>query len=365
MTSSDGPCASAEWSSRSAQSLSICTIDPERVGVWDGLLQRFPARTAFHSEGWGRLLTSCYGHTPFYLAAMQAERAEAVLPIMEVNSLLTGRRGVALPFSDECAALCANGRDASVLFHHALELGKKRNWAHLEIRGEIPGLDPPAASRTDLVGHTLELSAGSDVLFTGLQPSVRRAIRKAKRSGLRVTQTTSIDGVNRYYALHCVTRRKHGVPPQSLGFFRALVQHLFDAGHGFIVEAWHAQRLLAAAIFLHYGCTAVYKFGASDPAHLDLRANDLVMWEAIEWLSTRGFTVLSMGRSAMSNEGLRRFKRGFGTTEVPLPYYRYDLRRAEFVALPAEKENWTNRILKFAPLPLLGTLGRAAYPHLD
>jgi CelD/BcsL family acetyltransferase involved in cellulose biosynthesis len=365
MTLGDEFCLSAGRPSRPAGPLSICTIDPSRLGIWDGLLQRFPTHTVFHSEGWARLLATFYGHTPFYLAAMKANGAEALLPIMEVSSPLTGRRGVALPFSDECAALCADGRDASVLFHHALELAKKRNWAHLEVRGEIPGLDSVAASRADLVGHTLELSVGPDALFARLEPSVRRAIRKAKRCGVRVTQTTSMEGVDRYYALHCVTRRKHGVPPQSRGFFRAIVEQLFDAGHGFIMEARHAGRLLAAAIFLHYGCTAVYKFGASHPAHLSLRANDLVMWEAIEWLSTRGFSRLSMGRSATSNEGLRRFKRGFGTTEALIPYYRYDLRRAEFVALLAEKENWTNRVLQFAPLPLFRMLGRAAYPHLD
>jgi len=346
-----------------SRQIDIRTVDPLRVG-WDGLLERHPGRTVFHGEGWARLLNTCYGHTPFYLAAMDGERAEAVLPIMEVDSPLTGRRGVAVPFSDECAPLCGDHGDAASLFEHALRLGRARNWKHLEVRGEMPGLTT-AASRADLVGHTLDLSAGLGALYSALGSSVRRAIRKADRSGVRATLVSSMEGMSGYYALHCLTRRKHGAPPQPFSFFRGIVEHLFRTGHGFLVEARHGRRLIAASVFLHHGNTAVYKFGASDPAYLNLRANDLVMWRAVESLATLGPTLLSMGRTAMSNEGLRRFKLGFGTTERPIRYFRYDLRRAEFVAAPEEKENWTNRMMRVMPLPVFKILGRTAYPHLD
>ena len=114
----------------------------------------------------------------------------------------------------------------------------------------------------------------------------------------------SLEAMRGYYVLHCLTRRKHGVPPQPFSFFQNIVEHLFQTGHGFIMEARREDKLVAAGIFLHHGRNAIYKFGASDPAELNLRGNDLVMWEAIQWFASRGFASFSMGRSAATGRRL-------------------------------------------------------------
>jgi len=343
---------------------SIRTIDPLRPGGWDVLFTAQMRCSVFHSEGWARVLHQSYGHAPYYLAAMDNEGAGALLPIMEVDSPLTGRRGVAVPFSDECAAVCAANHDAAYLFERALELGRERKWKYLEVRGAIPGIASTAIPWANYVGHVLDLSVGLKALFSGLDASVRRAIRKAERNGVRTARSTSAEAMESYYSLHCITRRKHGVPPQPFAFFQRIVEHLFDTNHGFIMEARHEGHLVAASVFLHRGRTAIYKFGASDPSRLSLRANDLLMWAAIQWLTEQGYTEFSMGRSAASNEGLRRFKRGFGTTEQPICYFRHDLRQEKFVAGMEETESWVNRMLRLTPLTFLKMFGRAVYPHL-
>lgn len=328
------------------------------------MLAAHPGSSVFHSAGWARVLSQSYRHTPFYLAEMNGSMARSLLPVMEVNSPFTGRRGVTLPFSDECGSVANAQADTSHLFDHAVEVGRQRRWHHLEIRGEISGASPEVPWAT-YVGHTLDVSTGRETLTAGLEASVRRAIRKAEKSGVRTRLATSLEAMQRYYALHCLTRSKHGAPPQPFSFFRSIVDHLFQTGHGFIMEAWHEDKLIAAGVFLHHGRTAIYKFGASDPAQLNLRGNDLVMWEAIQWLAARGFVSFSMGRSAVANEGLRRFKRGFGTREQAVRYYRYDLRRSKFVAGREEKETWANRMLQLTPLPIFKMIGQTLYPHLD
>jgi CelD/BcsL family acetyltransferase involved in cellulose biosynthesis len=344
--------------------LSIRAFDPLAGDEWDAMVASHPACSVFHGAGWARVLSQSYGHTPVYLSEMDGRVARSLLPVMEVNSQFTGRRGVALPFSDECGVLTNAQADASHLFDHAVELGRERRWKHLEVRGEIPGLAPGIAWAT-YVGHTLDVSRGAETLTAGLEASVRRAIRKAEKSGVRTRLTTSLEAMRGYYALHCLTRSKHGVPPQPFSFFRNIVEHLFQTGHGFIMEARHEDKLIAAGIFLHHERTAIYKFGASDLAQLNLRGNDLVMWEAILWFAAHGFTGFSMGRSAAANEGLRRFKRGFGTREQAIRYYRYDLRQSKFLAGREEKETWANRMLQLTPLPLFKMMGQTLYPHLD
>lgn len=331
---------------------------------WDELLSAHPAASIFHGEGWSRVLHGSYGHKPFYLADMEGDQALALLPIMEINSPLTGRRGVALPFSDECGVLHEAPYGGLGLFEQALELGRERHWKHLEIRGAIPG-QAPATPWAEYAGHTLDLTVELGALSDGLESSVRRAIRKAEKSGVTTRIATSLEAMRSYYDLHCVTRRKHGVPPQPFSFFQSIVEHLFQTKHGFILEAWHEERLVAAGIFLHHGRTAIYKFGASDPAGLNLRGNDLVMWAAIQWFAARGFATFSMGRSALTNEGLRRFKRGFGAGEQTIRYYRHDLRQGKFLAGREEKASWANRMLQLTPSPVFKMMGRILYPHLD
>jgi lipid II:glycine glycyltransferase (peptidoglycan interpeptide bridge formation enzyme) len=53
-------------------------------------------------------------------------------------------------------------------------------------------------------------------------------------------------------------------------------------GLSVIVSALHFGEPVTAAVFLCFGTAAIFKYGASDPWHLGLRPNNLVMWEAIK-----------------------------------------------------------------------------------
>ena len=132
-----------------------------------------------------------------------------------------------------------------------------------------------------------------------------------------------------------------------------------------MIMAEHEGRTIAASVFVHHGTRGLYKFGASEHGSLHLRGNDLVMWEAMKWYTTRCYAVLSMGRTALGNEGLRRFKRGFGAREKSINYFRYDLHRQGFVTGCDEKPSPINKLLALTPLPVLKMVGHALYRHLD
>ena len=347
-----------------SQGNNICTLDPLTGERWDVLTASHPRASFFHSSHWARVLRASYGHELHYLGEMDGEKPLGLLPILEVNSPWTGRRGVSLPFSDECGLLCFNGTDGRGVLQQALELGGRRGWKYFELRGDVPG-DPPPTRWESYVGHEVDLTVGVDKLFEGLASSVRRAIRKAEKAGLTARVLHTLEATQIFYALHCRTRRKHGVPPQPVSFFLNLWEHVLQRGSGFIVTAEHQGRAIAASVFVHHGRAGLYKFGASEKASLHLRANDLVMWEAMKWYVTRRYATFSMGRTAPGNEGLRRFKRSFGALEKPINYYRYDLRRRAFLAGRDEKAGPINNILRLTPLPVLRIIGRVLYPHLD
>ena len=97
---------------------------------------------------------------------------------------------------------------------------------------------------------------------------------------------------------------------------------LFDAGLGWTAQATWNGRPIAAAVFLAYNGTVVYKYGASDRAHLDKRPNHMLFFETIRRSCADGARVLDFGRTDYANSGLAAFKRSWGAEERELRYTR-------------------------------------------
>ena len=331
---------------------------------WDTLIKSHEAATFFHSASWAAVLHDTYGHTPHYFCAMTGDRLRAALPVMEVNSPLTGRRGVSLPFTDECAYLSDGSRACEEVFSEVIQFGKRRKWRSIEWRGDkaCPGGSRPSQS---FFSHNLAVTDRQDRIFGRFESGVRRAIRKAERAKIEVEISPSLEALASYYSLHCKTRKKHGLPPQSWSFFRNIFQNVLLKGMGFLVVARYQNRPIAAAMFFQFADRAIYKFGASDSAYQHLRGNNLVMWEAIKWYAGRGYASLNFGRTSIGNEGLRRFKLGFGAQEHKLEYFKYDFAREGFVAGRDGVVGWYNGAFRRMPVPLSRMIGWLLYKHLS
>ena len=108
---------------------------------------------------------------------------------------------------------------------------------------------------------------------------------------------------------------------------------------------------------------ALYKYGASDEAFQHLRGNNLVMWEAIRWLRRLGVTTLHFGRTSLGNEGLRRFKLGWGVREEMIEYVKFDYKRNQFVQEADAAAGWHNRFFRIMPSCLSRLTGAMLYRY--
>ena len=127
--------------------------------------------------------------------------------------------------------------------------------------------------------------------------------------------------------------------------------------------AQYEGKAIAGVIFLLFGKKAIYKYGASDMKYQHLRANNLVMWEAIKECINKGCETLNLGRTEPENEGLLQFKRGWNPEERSMKYHRYDLRNQAFIkdtGNPRESYNFLRRM----PLWLLNLTGTLLYKHV-
>ncbi len=117
---------------------------------------------------------------------------------MEVDSALTGRRGVCLPFTDTCEPIAENAQEFQKLFDQAVVMGRKRKWKYLELRGGEKYLSAEKPSQS-FWGHTLDLSCGQEQLFSNLRDSTRRNIKKAQNENINVTISTSPQSIKDFY----------------------------------------------------------------------------------------------------------------------------------------------------------------------
>lgn len=337
-------------------------VNPLERPDWDRQLATIPHATFFHSTAWARVLTETYGYAPIYLVVSRPEGPPGVLPFMEVDSWLTGRRGVGLPFTDECEPLCGDSETFQKLFQNALQLGRERGWKYMECRGGEKFFPEAPASLVHYT-HCIKLQADEHRLFEGLEGGVRRAIRKAEKAGLKVEISQELSAVKAFYALLVKTRKRHGMPPQPFHLFRNIYQEVLRQNMGVVIVARKGHTPVGAAVYFHWGKRAIYKYGASDDRFQQMRGNNLVMWEAIKWCARQRLDSLHLGRTSLANSGLRKFKLGWGAEEGKIAYYKFDLHRQQFVVERDETEGWHNRIFRSAPQFASRLAGHLLYRH--
>ena len=338
-------------------------INPVHDPGWDLVVALHRDAGCFHTSAWAKVLHETYNHQPFYLQFSRGRRLAALIPLMEVRSPLTGRRGVCLPFSDVCEPLIFDSEVADVVRDRIVRFAQERRWKHLEIRGGKSFQSD--SSSTKFYGHTLNFRRCVDEMANRFDSQVRRAIRKAERSNVSALVVRNREAIRDFYRLHVQTRRRHGLPPQPMSFFLNIYEYIIKPGLGFIVLARRGSCAIAAAVFFRFGKNAVYKYGASDKRFQEFRPNNLVMWQGIQFLARTGIEKLHFGRTDCDNEGLRRFKLSWDTQEQPIDYFRVDPSGRQCLAPARSDSGFHKRIFGRLPRVFNRLAGAMIYPHLD
>ncbi|HEY3423782.1 MAG TPA: peptidoglycan bridge formation glycyltransferase FemA/FemB family protein [Negativicutes bacterium] len=336
-------------------------INPIYYQQWDDLVLNSNKSSFFHTSAWAKVLSKSYDFVPNYFTIIKKNELKLLLPVMDIKSYFTGRRGVSLTFTDYCDPFIEKEGQFPELLDRVVLHGKKKGWKSIEFRGGGEFLvGKPASAK--YWGHTLDISEIPDKIYSGFRDSTRRNINKAVHEGITIKRLNSLQSVYEFYRLHCLTRKKHGLPPQPKFFFQNIYTYIISKNKGFVILASYNNQIIAGAIFFHHSHEAIYKYGASDEDYLKFRANNLVMWEAIKWYSNNGFTSFCFGRSDCNDKGLRQYKKGWGSVEREIKYYKYDIIKNKFI----ENNNteFSNKYLQKMPLKVLRVIGHFMYRHV-
>jgi hypothetical protein len=344
--------------------VTVHVIDPLRDERWARLVDAHPRASVFHTTAWLEALQRTYGYTPQVLTMdPPGTDLNAGLPVCEVASWF-GRRLVSLPFADHCEPLDDAGPELAEMVAFVNRTGGGRRRTCLELRPRdvrLPSGDGWGEAATYCL-HTLELSDSTARIFGRFHPScVQRAIRRAERERLAYQAGSSPALLADFYGLLRLTRRRHGMPPQPVAWFRNLSDRFGDRLTVRTVSK--NGRPVAGILTLTFKKTMVYKYGGSDAKVHSLGGMPYLFWRAIQEAVHQNLEEFDLGRSDWNQPGLLTFKDRLGARRSTLVYYRHPAEASDFAA-STWKRRAARRLVAFIPEPAAALAGRVLYRYL-
>jgi hypothetical protein len=351
-------------------SSSVYRFEPLIDVRWSRFLRNHPDSSVFHTRPWLNALRRTYGYQPiaFTTSPPGVELRNAVV-FCHVESWLTGRRLVSLPFSDHCDVLVEEEEDLARIHSVLAEELRGRRLLYLELRPIVPPATPARESHADVTYclHRLDLRPSLDTLFRNLHKnSTQRKIRRSKREGLTYQEGRSEFLLEAFNRLWVITRRRHLVPPQPVEWFRHLIECFGEALK--IRVAFKDGQPIASILTLEYKDTLTYKYGCSDARFHNLGGMHLLLWKSIQDAKQDGLRIFDMGRSDWNDSGLLTFKDRWGASRSAVRHSRIGKSASASNAHHHNRADWKERIVRTVsrhlPDPLFRSLGSLLYRHI-
>jgi len=360
----------AEFIKLESPSTQACWFDPLEDSRWDEFLLQHPRASIFHSSAWLKALSRTYGYTPTACTiSADVQNLKSAIVFCRVQSWLTGRRLVSLPFSDHCEPLIDIAEDAQSLVHELEQEVRREQWRYIEIRPLEPFEINTSLSRSTVTYafHQLDLRPNIDVLFRNFhKSSIQRKILRAAREDLNYREGSTEVLLDHFYELFKVMRKKHKLPPQPKKWFVNLRDCL---GEAFKIRiTYKDNQPIAAMITIRYKDTLIYKYGCSDPRFNNLGSMHLLFWVAIQEAKTSGLRFFDFGRTDAGQVGLITFKNRWGATQSTLTYLRYGVSANSTHLFDLPYMKWKSKaakhLLSHVPASVLSIVGKMLYRHV-
>ncbi len=290
-------------------------VDPRCDERWSDLADR--RGSLFHSRPWMEALGDTYGFTPEALVM-----GDSGMAYCELDDVV-GHRIVSLPFSDCCDPLIATVEEWAALVDPLVARGVP---VLLRCRTDrIAEADPRFRVVKRARWHVLDVDRSTDALWHAMNPSARRATRRARAAGVEIRRLEGDVGIAAFHELHVALRKtKYRMLAQPRSFFAALMDRFGAGDNWFALGAYAGDALLAATLYLRCGDVLYYKFNSSSETGLTLRPNNVLLWEGALLAQSHGCRSLDLGPSDDDQPGLIRFKRNHGAVESEVRFLRHD-----------------------------------------
>jgi lipid II:glycine glycyltransferase (peptidoglycan interpeptide bridge formation enzyme) len=353
--------------SLSRQVYRLNPLDDER---WNELLKIHPRSSVFHTTQWLEALRRTYGYEPCaFTTSPPGSPLRNAAVFCLIDSWMTGRRLVSVPFADHCALLTQNPEDVRSIFAALEHVLKQEKLVYFEFRPThlMPIATPLWCATEKYYFHQIDLHPTLEVLFRSLhKDSIQRKIKRAEKEGITYREGGSDELLDDFFRLFVSTRRRHRVPPQPKAWFHNLIGSFGDKLK--IRVAYKGNRPIASILTIRHKDALIYKYGCSDSHMNKFGGIQLLLWRAIQEAKDEGLKICDLGRSDVDNEGLIAFKERWGATRSTLTYQRFAAHGNRSAAFGQSANNWKFRMAKhifaLTPNKVLSFVGNILYKHM-
>lgn len=316
---------------------------------WKSLIEGLAAehRDIHFLPEYGRIYHDTYGFEPHlavytgadgYVIQSFVRRPLAALPFLAGAADAANYYDIANPYGYG-GPLCSAATPSAAQHLYKSFAGAFASWCDEQnLASEFASLHPfMASAQLALIGDVFAPRYEKDVVFidlTGDEADILKKLRKGHRSSLTVARRAGvkIDRVEptsgnltvfkEMYDATMIRRQaaQRWFVPGT--YFADCMRHL-GSSRTSLFFATVDGAIESGCLLMHDFSTAYFHFAATWAKHLQLGANNMLVFEAGMWAKKAGYTCLHLGGGVTSNEddSLLRFKAGFSDQRAPLYTY--------------------------------------------
>lgn len=292
---------------------------------WDEFVRGHADASIYHLSDWARVLRRGLGYAAKSLAIRDAnERIVAVVPLFDVKGLAS-RRLSGVPFRDRGGVLATSAeseRAAYVAARHAMtDSGASRlALKSCTVVNEEIARDEGFSVSKYWVHSVMMLQKGD--LWGRVGKKNRNMVRQAERNGLTFEWRRGPEHAKAWHRLHRLTQSRLGVPVFPPALFEAMLDEGREWARFLIILG--PKGPVAGGLFFAFAGRYVYGYSASTEEGQEMRANDLMLFEALREAERSGARVFDFGSDSPKQESLLAFKKKWGaeqslTTVLTIP----------------------------------------------
>ena len=296
-------------------------VEWSNAGTWDKFVLGAQDATIMHLYGWKAVMERAYGHRTFFLAALEGNELQGVLPLTLIRNPLMGRHLVSMPFMDYGGVCSGKNQNAEELLVEMAREIANRHRADLVLRYPREAhLDMPCS--LEKVTMFFDLGTSEDGLWKRLPSERRNRIRKGQKEEL-MASFHGADGLGDFYNVFATNMRDLGSPVHSPGFFKEVLANL--EYYTRIILVRYKEKTIGAGLMLLFNGMISIPWISSLRKFFDKCPNQTLYWEAMCFGIANDYRLLDFGRSSRDSGALEA-KRQWGAKPVQL--YWHGLRRA-------------------------------------
>lgn len=325
------------------------TGDPEE---WNAVVEAASGWTHFHRFEWKPLIESVFRHECPYLGVRDgSDRLVGVLPLVRVRGIF-GHYLVSMPFLNYGGPIgTPDGVQALTVATEDLAAGDRVKLVEFRSIIELP-IAWPVSHRKITVMLDIP-DGGSEALWSSFKAKLRSQIRRPEKAGVEVRfGSDQVDGFYHVFARHM---RDLGTPVQGKRLFRAIADRFADS-------AWFGCAYLdgqpvAGGVGFQWGDELEMTWASSLREVSNIAPNMQLYWRFMERAANAGLTRFNFGRCTPGS-GTHRFKRQWGSRDVPL--YWYQRAAGEAASTPSPDDgaySWGPRLWRHLPVSVATSMG--------